>query len=212
MDNLYIYEQSRACPPEALKPIKGGKLKGKSDINPVWRIKKLTELFGPCGIGWKLCNVKYWTEPGAGGEVAAWCSMELKYKADGQWSEGIEGIGGSMLVNTEGGKLVTNDEAFKMAYTDAVSVCCKQLGVAADVYWQADRTKYSGDPEPEQTPPPSPPVVLCERCKLAIEPKKHGGKLYTVDVIAQNAKSAFGQELCWGCMNELRAAKAADGQ
>lgn len=216
MDNLYIYENSRVCPPEALKTIQAGKLKGKSDINPVWRIKKLTELFGPCGIGWKLCNVHYWTEPGANGEVSAWCSMELRIKVDGQWSDGIEGIGGSMLINTEKGKLVTNDEAFKMAYTDAVSVCCKQLGVAADVYWQADRTKYSGSPEPPapEPPAPKPPVHVCARCKRTINPKKHGGKVYTADDIAANAMKSFGQELCWGCMNEIRAeqAKAADGE
>ena len=27
-----------------------------------------------------------------------------------------------------------NDEAYKMALTDAISVACKQLGVGADVY------------------------------------------------------------------------------
>ena len=208
MDNMYIYEKSKACPQNALKPIKGGKLKGKSDINPIWRIKQMTELFGPCGIGWKPCNVRYWTEPGANGEVSAWCSMDLKIKVDGAWSEGIEGIGGSMLVNTENGKLVTNDEAFKMAYTDAVSVCCKMLGFAADVYWEADRTKYDAGVDDA---PPEPPVCICKRCKNPIEPRKHGGKLYTVETIVENAVKTFGQELCWGCMNEVRAERQQAG-
>ena len=35
-----------------------------------------------------------------------------------------------------------------MALTDALSVACKALGVAADVYWQADKTKYTRDTEP----------------------------------------------------------------
>ena len=35
-----------------------------------------------------------------------------------------------------------------MALTDAMSVACKALGVAADVYWQADKTKYTRDTEP----------------------------------------------------------------
>lgn len=224
MDNLFIYEKARVCPGNALRPIQAGKLKGKSDINPVWRIKMLTELFGPCGVGWKLCNVKYWTEPGAGGEVAAWCSMELKIKVDGQWSDGIEGVGGSMLINTEKGKLVTNDEAFKMAYTDAVSVCCKMLGVAADVYWEADRTKYSagetgGNTPPPQAPaprpsaPPPPPARPCQRCGQAIKVTRAGGKVYSVKEIAENAKNTFGHELCWNCMKALQAEKqAADGQ
>lgn len=35
-----------------------------------------------------------------------------------------------------------------MALTDALSVACKALGVAADVYWQADKTKYTNNTEP----------------------------------------------------------------
>lgn len=208
MENMYIYERSKSCPENALREIQAGKLKGKSDINPMWRIKTLTELFGPCGVGWKLRNVRYWTEPGADGEVAAWCSMELQIKVDGEWSEGIEGIGGSMLVNTERGKLVTNDEAFKMAYTDAVSVCCKMLGFAADVYWNADRTKYSNIPDRDPEPEP-PEVHLCDRCKLAINPVKYGDKIYTVEEIVDNAQKKYSRKLCWGCMKELNEEQAA---
>lgn len=221
MDNLWIYEKSKECPSNALRTIQAGKLKGKSDINPMWRIKQLTELFGPCGIGWKPDNVKYWTEPGAAGEVAAWCSMELKIKVDGQWSDGIEGVGGSMLVNTEKGKLVTNDEAYKMAYTDAISVCCKLLGFAADVYWDADRTKYSGDPEPEAPPqfkradtiPPEQqePVHYCEDCTLPIKPtKRKDGSVVTAEEFAKNTKAMFGRQLCLDCFQ--KAQKAANGQ
>ena len=30
-----------------------------------------------------------------------------------------------------------------MAETDALSVACKKLGMAADIYWSSDRTKYN---------------------------------------------------------------------
>ena len=40
-----------------------------------------------------------------------------------------------------------SDEAFKMAYTDALSVCCKMLGFAADIYFEKDRTKYDAPPK-----------------------------------------------------------------
>ena len=196
MTNLEIYERSKKCPNNALRPIDAGKLKGKSDINPIWRIKQLTELFGPCGIGWKLVDIKYWTEPGAAGEVSAWCSLGLMIKAEGQWSDPIEGVGGSMLVTTEKGKLVTNDEAYKMAHTDAISVACKMLGFAADVYWEADRTKYSATPDPAP--------IICKRCSKSIQSKKNKGVLYTPEDIAQKAKEAYGQELCWTCMGELK--------
>ena len=37
-DNLAIYEQARSVPDTALKQIYGGRLKGMSDINPMFRI------------------------------------------------------------------------------------------------------------------------------------------------------------------------------
>ena len=43
-DNLSIYERVRSVPAEAKKAIEAGRLKGKSDINPMWRIKALTEV------------------------------------------------------------------------------------------------------------------------------------------------------------------------
>ena len=98
MENLKIYEAARKVPNEALKPIQAGRLKGKSDINPMWRIKKLTEIFGPCGIGWKYTIVKQWMEPAAGGEIAAFCDIDLYVKEDGEWSDPIPGTGGSMFV------------------------------------------------------------------------------------------------------------------
>ena len=52
MENLRIYEQCRSVPETAKKEINGGRLNGKTDIIPMWRIKILTEQFGPIGIGW----------------------------------------------------------------------------------------------------------------------------------------------------------------
>ena len=33
-----------------------------TDINPVWRMKTLTEQYGPCGIGWYYEITDRWTE------------------------------------------------------------------------------------------------------------------------------------------------------
>ena len=168
MNNLSIYEKVRSCPGEALKPIQAGKLKGKSDINPMWRIKKLTELFGPCGVGWKTMDESFWTTPGAGGEVIAWCSIKLLWRdgADNEWSDPVFGVGGAMMVDTQKGNLTTNDDAFKMAYTDAISVACKALGFAADVYWQQDRTKYDA--------PPAPPTPIAPPAPTSHTPRANG--------------------------------------
>lgn len=155
MSNLDLYNRVRAVPEEAKKPIEAGRLKGKTDISPIFRIKTLTQEFGQCGIGWKAPIKRLWKEEGNGGEVAAFCEIELFYKQNGEWSEGITGIGGSMLVSMETKGLYTDDECYKKAYTDALSVACKALGVAADVYWEKDATKYDKTPDTAPTSKPS---------------------------------------------------------
>lgn len=154
MDNLNIYNQARSVPREALKEIQAGRLKGKSDINPMWRIKKLTELFGPCGIGWKYTITKQWLERGANDEISAFVNIDLFIKVDGVWSDAIPGTGGSSFVTKEKSGLYTSDECFKMALTDAISVACKALGFAADVYWKDDSTKYQSKQEQSKVDTP----------------------------------------------------------
>lgn len=143
MNNLEIYDRFAEVPASAKKEITAGRLKGMTDINPMWRIKCLTEAFGPCGIGWVAPITDKRIEEGANGEKVAVVDIELRYKQDGEWSEPVTGTGGSMLVANETKGLRTSDEAFKMAYTDAVSVACKMLGFGANVYWSNGRTKYT---------------------------------------------------------------------
>ena len=139
---LEIYESFSKPPPEALKPIKGGRLAGMTDIKPQWRIKALTEQFGLCGIGWKYTVDKQWTEQGANGEVFAFVNISFYVKDEDKWSEAIPGTGGSMLIAKEKNGLHCNDEAFKMATTDALSVASKHIGVAASVYMGQTSGKY----------------------------------------------------------------------
>ena len=114
-----------------------------TDINPMWRIKTLTEQFGVCGVGWKYEIVEKRLDKGAGDEIAAFVDINLYIKTNGEWSDAIPGTGGSMFVSKEKNGLYTSDECFKMALTDAISVSCKALGFGADVYWGKDNTKYS---------------------------------------------------------------------
>ncbi len=145
MDNMTIYEKHRSVPETALKPINAGRLKGMSDINPMFRIKSLTEDFGVCGIGWYYEIQKQWFEQ-CGNETVAFTNIALYIKIDGEWSKPIFGTGGSKLVAMESKGSYVSDEALKMSLTDALSVACKQLGYGADVYWQNDRTKYNNTP------------------------------------------------------------------
>jgi len=148
MENLTIYNAVRSVPDNAKKEIKGGRLNGKTDINPMWRLKVLTEQFGPCGIGWKPVIKKSWLEKADNGEIAAFVEIDLYYKYNGEWSEPVPGTGGSMFVAQEKNGPYVSDECYKMAYTDAISVACKALGIGADVYWSEDRTKYDEPQNP----------------------------------------------------------------
>lgn len=146
--NLKIYNAVKKVPAEAKRAITGGRLKGKTEINPMWRIKALTEQFGPCGIGWYYEITKQWLEP-SGTEVAAFVNILLYIKVGDEWSKPIPGVGGAMFVEQQKSGSYVSDECYKMATTDAISVACKQLGIGADVYWEADKTKYT---DPAQQP------------------------------------------------------------
>ena len=165
-ENMKIYNSVRQVPKEALKDIKGGRLKGMSDINPMWRIKMLTELFGMCGIGWKIEIVDRRLEKGSADQIACFVDVNLYIKVDGKWSDGIPGMGGSAFVTKEASGLYTNDECFKMAYTDAISVSCKSLGFAADIYYANDRTKYSDQEETAEPKQDIPPAALKAKYQL----------------------------------------------
>lgn len=156
MSNMYIYEASRNVPPEACKSFNNGRFSG-TDINPMWRIKKLTELFGPAGIGWYYEVISERSERLSDDTVIAVVDLNLYIKQNGEWSKPIYGTGGNQLVSKTKSGTSVSDEGYKMALTDALSVACKALGIGADVYFDKDKTKYtqsSAQAEPTKLQPP----------------------------------------------------------
>jgi hypothetical protein len=155
LSNLELWEKVKKVPDTAIKTIKGGRLSGMSDINPMWRLKTLTEQFGMCGVGWKYVITDKRLETGGKGEIAAFVDISLFVKVNGEWSAPIPGTGGSSFVANEKHGPYTSDECFKMALTDAISVACKALGIGADIYWDKDKTKYSGQQKQDKPTPPA---------------------------------------------------------
>lgn len=148
---MELWNKVRSVPSGAVTEITGGPLRGKSNINPQWRMEELTRQFGPCGIGWKIEQIARWKESTPSGDTAVFCEVNLYVRSsDGQWSQPIFGQGGNTLVRTSvewhnGQQTIVqhiDDEAYKKAYTDAVSVACKALGFAADIYYAQEETKY----------------------------------------------------------------------
>ena len=143
--NLFIFNKVRKVPNNALKQINAGRLKGMSDVNPVWRILAMTDTFGVCGVGWKYEITKQWTEA-YGNEIKGFCNINMYVKVDGEWSDAIPGTGGASFVAMERNGAYVSDEVYKMALTDALSVAMKSIGVAADIYFSKGvdlGTKYA---------------------------------------------------------------------
>lgn len=178
MSNLARWDAMKRPPVTALKTIKAGRLAGMSDINPQWRLQVMTEQYGECGIGWYYTVERFWTESGAAGEVMAFVHVHLHTKTPEGWSAPITGIGGSALVAKESSGLRANDEGYKMATTDALSVAMKQLGVAADIYmglW--DGSKY------KEVPQSKAPVKAALEGVVIPEPRQAELKALAMDLV-----------------------------
>jgi hypothetical protein len=78
--------------------------------------------------------------------------LRVKHPHTNEWSAPIIGIGGSKLAGKGKGDGI-DDEAYKMAFTDAISIACKNLGMAADIYYAKDRTKYDTQAETSSAAP-----------------------------------------------------------
>ena len=213
VETMQIYERLRTPPKEALRKIGAGRLRGFTDINPMWRIKAMTEAFGPCGIGWGTTDETFWLESGAD-EVTVQCSLRLWYRdpKTGDKSAPLFGVGGSKLVVIEKGGPRLDDEAYKKARTDAIGVAMKDLGMSADVYFAADSTsKYTGSGTQAEAKPSTPvndstavPPV-CADCGQVIE--AHGKT--TAQDMAARSKAKFGRVLCVQCGKDELARQEA---
>jgi len=213
-ENLRFYEAGRKVPQEAQKQFNNGRFSG-TDINPMWRIKKLTELFGPAGLGWYYEVISERAEA-VGDTIMAIVDLNLYIRdpESGEWSKPIYGTGGNVLLAKER----ASDEGYKMALTDALSVACKALGIGADIYFSKDRTKYTAEQKPAQGgergptssgayAPPSPQGegsaagrYQCRRCGMEI------------DEATANASYAESKRiLCPECLQAYRDWKAQQG-
>ena len=138
--NLRFYTEGCEVPADALKPIKAGRLRGMSDVNPMWRMKRMTEIFGPVGFGWRYEIVKQWTET-YGNEVKCFCNVHLFVRdpETREWSAPIPGCGGSAIVTMESKGAYVNDEGYKMALTDALSI----LGIGGNIWYGPSATGHN---------------------------------------------------------------------
>ena len=142
-DKMSVYNAARSVPANAIKKITGGAYgaAGLSDVNPQWRIERMTEIFGAVGDGWVWEPIEQWVENGV-----HYAHVAVQYKkSDGEYSLPVHGYGGTKV----GGK--DDSDLLKSSFTDALSNALRYLGVGADVWYSAGKsadqnqfdTKYS---------------------------------------------------------------------
>ena len=196
--NMRFYGQVQETPAEARKEITAGRLKGYTDINPMFRIKKLTEVFGPAGFGWWTQNEQFtFHECKDTNEVAVFCELELVVVDPDtkEASHPIKGFGGNKFVAKEIKGMYCNDEAMKMAYTDALSIACKSLGFCHDIYYAKDRTKYClAEDEQNDTTPSKSSSPSAEDYKEITSRIQNGIAMITKDM-DKEAKDKFSQDV-----------------
>jgi len=130
-------------PSDALKPFsRAGGFKGTA-IKPMWTIKRMTEVFGPCGDGWGMNEPTFNVVP-ADKETMVYCTVGVWVQDGQKRSELVYGVGGDKVLAIRSTGPFIDDEAFKKAYTDALTNALKHIGAGADVHmglW--DGNKYA---------------------------------------------------------------------
>ena len=163
LSNTRIWDELWKTDPKHTKAFtRPGGFRGTA-TKPIWMTYRMTEHFGPCGMGWGIGKPDFQTMQ-VGSETVVYCSVEVWYNDSGQRAT-LWGVGGDKVF----GKYA-DDEAFKKAYTDAVSNAMKFIGVCADIHMgMFEDSKYvaqmreefsvdSATPAQQPAPPSAPPA------------------------------------------------------
>jgi len=99
-------------------------------IKPMWSYRRMTEEYGPCGVGWGVGEPTFKIIE-AGDEILVYCIASVWH---GSRENIVFGVGGDKAVAKFSSGLKTDDEALKKAFTDGVTNALKMIGVGADVH------------------------------------------------------------------------------
>ena len=141
MKNMALWNDVCVTDPQAVKPITGKQYKGNSP-KPYWLIKRATETFGPCGIGWGVQILDERFER-FGDESLHVAKVRVWYEQDAKRGE-IEQMGQTKAAYTSAaGKFIVDEDAPKKSVTDGMVKCLSMLGFAGDIFsGQWDDSRY----------------------------------------------------------------------
>lgn len=127
--------------PRAVKPITGKQYKGNSP-KPYWIVERMTEEFGPCGIGWGFTILSERMERLTDTDILHVAVVRMWYELNGKRGE-FEQIGQTKAVYQSKNGTMVDEDAPKKSVTDALVKCASYLGFAGDIFsgmW--DDSKY----------------------------------------------------------------------
>jgi len=139
-NNTELWDKLGKTDPKHTKSFKrAGGFSGTA-IKPMFSYRRMTEEFGPCGIGWGINAPAFEVVAGPEGEVLVFCTVSIWHENRDQI---VFGVGGDKAVGKNKYGLASDDEAFKKAFTDAITNAMKLIGVGADVHMgMFDDNKY----------------------------------------------------------------------
>lgn len=141
-ENTKIWDAVCKTDPAHTKPFsRSGGFKGTA-IKPIWTVKRLTEQFGPVGMGWGMGEPSFTVVP-SGEEILVYCTVTCWHT---ERANTFVGVGGDKVTAKRSSGPFNDDEAFKKAFTDAVGNAFKFVGFGADVHMgQFEDSKYVQD-------------------------------------------------------------------
>ena len=142
-DNKALWNRVCMTDPQHVTQITGKAYRGNSP-RPYWIIERMTEEFGPVGIGWGVIVKSERFERMSDTDVLHVAVVSVWYMLDGKRSETFDQMGGTKAAYmTTSGKLIVDDDAGKKSVTDGMVKCMSMIGLAGDIFsgrW--DDSKY----------------------------------------------------------------------
>lgn len=216
MDNKALWQKAFTTDPKAVKAITGKQYNGNSP-KPYWIVERLTDEFGPCGIGWGFSIVNERFERFSETDTLHVATVRLWYELEGKRGE-LEQIGQTKATyQSNAGKFIVDEDAPKKSVTDALVKCASYLGFAGDIFsgrW--DDSKYVAEAgavwgQKRAEADPQRRAWLDERVAL-IKAAKSGKELKDVMSAAVAMTRAQGDQSAEDELNEAFADKMAQAK
>lgn len=145
MDNMEIWNRLEKSDPRYLKPVSFGS-RTFTAIDPQYQVMKMTEEFGPVGIGWgwdsRLENIT-----ASNGDITVLAHVHLWIQERSNFFGAF--VGCRKFFDAAKGRWA--EDAPKMAVTDGLTKAVSHVGCNADVFLgKMDGNKYNQDSQSPQ--------------------------------------------------------------